>query len=134
MPKQKLLNGENIISLLLPMGGLGANSAKTLEVYVSVEGGTIDIAPANIKAVVAGSGIASGYVEWDGKIVIEEKIAIFSLQESVMTMKPLSDGVGFLFYKDMESGVVDTVPLYTMGSNSMTSLGLTDYVEIMEGE
>ena len=69
-PKQKVVDGENILSLLFPMGSLGANSAKRLEVYMLIEGGELVIAPANCKAAVAGSGIASGYTEWDGKIVI----------------------------------------------------------------
>ena len=68
-PKQKVVDGENILSLLFPMGSLGANSAKRLEVYMMIEGGELVIAPANCKAVVAGAGIASGYTEWDGKIV-----------------------------------------------------------------
>lgn len=134
IPKQKLLDGENIISLLYPLGGLGANSARTLEVYVSVEGGTIEIAPANCKAVVAGSGIASGYVEWDGKIVIEEKVAMFSLTNSVMAMKKLMCDVGTMFYTDVESGVKETVSIFSMGNNNVTLLGLADSCEMMEGE
>lgn len=134
IPKQKLLDGENIISLLYPMGGLGANSARTLEVYVSVEGGTLDIAPANCKAVVAGSGIASGYVEWDGKIVIEEKVAVFSFTNADMTVKKLVSDIGFMFYMDIESGITESIAPFSMEKNNMALIGLADSFEMMEGE
>ena len=90
-PKQKLQDGENIISLLYPISGLGANSAKHLEVYMTVEGGELTIAPANCKAAVAGSGIASGYIEWDGKIVIEESVGVVTMADNAMTLKKMND-------------------------------------------
>lgn len=81
-PLQKAVDGENIFSMLYPLGSLGANSAKRLEVYMSVSGGTATVAPANCKAAVCGSGIASGYTEWDGKIVMEERINAFTMVSS----------------------------------------------------
>lgn len=132
IPKQKAVNGENIFSLLLPMGGLGANSAKTLEVYMMAEGGTISIAPANCKAAVAGSGIASGYTEWDGKIVMEERFSLFNLENAVMMMKKISDAKQFDFYTDMRNIAEDSIGIYTL-SEKITLLGLSGNVEITEG-
>ena len=57
------------------------------------------MAPANCKAAVCGSGIASGYTEWDGKIVMEERINAFTMVESVMNMKLLSDSVAISMQK-----------------------------------
>ena len=124
-PKQKVVDGENILSLLFPMGSLGANSAKTLEVYMMVEGGTLTIAPTNCKAAVAGSGIASGYTEWDGKIVIEEKLSLLSLPDAIVTMKGLSDETELSFRTDVGDAISDSVGIYRLAS-TVTLFGLSD--------
>ena len=130
-PKQKVVDGENILSLLFPMGSLGANSAKRLEVYMMMEGGELVIAPANCKAAVAGSGIASGYTEWDGKIVIEQQISVLALVDADMVMKGLTGDVGFSFRTDMEGGMEETVGRYAL-SGRMVLLGLSDSAETVE--
>ncbi len=132
-PKQKVVDGENILPLLFPMGSLGANSAKRLEVYMMIEGGELTIAPANCKAAVAGSGIASGHTEWDGKIVIEQKISLLQIPNAVIHMKPLSGNVGFDEYTNVESGVSDVFGRYTL-NNKVTLLGLTSSVGMIEEE
>lgn len=133
LPKQKVMDGENILPLLLPIGNLGANSAKTLEVYMSVNGGSLTIAPANCKAAVAGSGIASGYTEWDGKIVIEEKIKSFAIQDSEVKLRAVKDGIAIRYYKDMERHLSDTVSRYKL-NNAITLLGISDGFEVSEEE
>lgn len=133
LPKQKVMDGENILPLLLPIGNLGANSAKTLEVYMSVTGGSLTIAPANCKAAVAGSGIASGYTEWDGKIVIEEKIKSFVIQDSEVKLRAVKDGIAIRYYKDMERHLSDTVSRYKL-NNAITLLGISDGFEVSEEE
>ena len=130
-PKQKVVDGENILPLLFPMGSLGANSAKRLEVYMMMEGGELVIAPANCKAAVAGSGIASGYTEWDGKIVIEQQISVLTLVDADMVMKGFSSDVGFSFRTDMEGGMEETVGRYALAGN-MVLLGLSDSAETVE--
>ena len=124
-PKQKVMDGENILPLLFPMGSLGANSAKRLEVYMMIEGGAITIAPANCKAAVAGSGIASGYAEWDGKIVIEQQISVLELQDAAVAMKDYSEDVNFTFRTDMENALGDSVGRYALAS-AVTLFGLSD--------
>lgn len=128
-PKQVLHDGENILSLLYPISGLGANSAKQLEVYMSVEGGEITIAPANCKAVVAGSGIASGFTEWDGKLVIEESVNVISMAENALTLKQLRDSAGTRVWQETIYGFADSVSLIQL-ENSMGLIGLSDLVEI----
>ena len=130
-PKQNVVDGENILSLLFPMGSLGANSAKRLEVYMMMEGGELVIAPTNCKAAVAGSGIASGYTEWDGKIVIEQQISVLTFVDADVTMKGLASGVGFSFRTDMEGGIEETVGRYAF-AGSMVLLGLSDSAETIE--
>ena len=132
-PKQKVVDGENILSLLFPMGSLGANSAKRLEVYMMVEGGELVIAPANCKAAVAGSGIASGYTEWDGKIIIEQQISLLQIPNAVVSVKALDGNVGFKTYTDMKSGVSDVFGRYTL-KNKVTLLGLSGNVGLVEEE
>lgn len=128
-PKQKLQDGENIISLLYPISGLGANSAKHLEVYMTVEGGELTIAPANCKAAVAGSGIASGYTEWDGKIVIEESVDVITMAENEFTLKKLGDTPVFRLWDESVYGFDDSVSLMQL-NNSMLLVGLSDSVGI----
>lgn len=130
-PRQKVVDGENILSLLFPMGSLGANSAKRLEVYMLIEGGELVIAPANCKAAVAGSGIASGYTEWDGKIVIEQQISVLTLVDADVTMKGLSSDAGFTFRTDVEGGIQETVGIYSI-AGTMTLFGLTDSANAVE--
>ena len=130
-PKQKAVDGENILPLLFPMGSLGANSAKRLEVYMLIDGGELVIAPANCKAAVAGSGIASGYTEWDGKIVIEQQISVLELPDAVMTMKGLTSDVGFSLRTDMVNTIGDSVGRYAL-AGTVTLLGLSDSAGIVE--
>ena len=130
-PKQKVLDGENILSLLFPMGSLGANSAKRLEVYMLIEGGELVIAPANCKAAVAGSGIASGYTEWDGKIVMEQQISVLTFPNSVVTMKGLSGEIDITFRNDMKNVLSDSFGRYNLAS-AVTLFGLSDRAETVE--
>ena len=128
-PKQTLHDGENILPLFYPISGLGANSAKQLEVYMSVEGGEITIDPANCKAAVAGSGIASGFTEWDGKLVIEESVNVVTMAENVLTLKQLRDSAGTRVWQETIYGFADSVSLIQL-ENSMRLIGLSDSVEI----
>ena len=113
------------------MGSLGANSAKRLEVYMLIDGGELVIAPANCKATVAGSGIASGYTEWDGKIVIEQQISVLKLADADVTMKGLTSDVGLSFRTDMEGGIQETMGIYSI-AGTMTLFGLTDSANAAE--
>jgi len=132
-PKQKVVDGENILPLLFPMGSLGANSAKRLEVYMLIDDGELVIAPANCKAAVAGSGIASGYTEWDGKIVIEQQISLLTLVDADMTMKGFASDIGFTYRTDMEGGIEETVGKYML-NGKVTLFGLSDSAEAVEEE
>jgi hypothetical protein len=129
-PKQAVHEGENIIPLLYPLGGLGANSAKQLEVYMMVEGGTLSIAAANCKAAVAGSGIASGYTEWDGKIVIEESVELFTMAENEMVLKKFEGSPAFSLQDETIHGFADALSLMQFQDNEMQLIGLSDAVEI----
>ena len=128
-PRQTLHDGENILPLFYPISGLGANSAKQLEVYMSVEGGEITIAPANCKAAVAGSSIASGFTEWDGKLVIEESVNVIAMAENHLTLKQLKDSAGTRVWQETIYGFADSVSLIQL-ENSMSLIGLSDSVEI----
>ena len=129
---QKAVDGENIFSMLYPLGNLGANSAKQLEVYMSVSGGTATVAPANSKAAVCGSGIASGYTEWDGKIVMEERINIFTMAESAMNMKLLRDSVAISMQKENVKGYSDRVAVFIMKNSAMSMQGVTGDTELLK--
>jgi len=131
-PLQKAVDGENIFSMLYPLGNLGANSAKQLEVYMSVSGGTATVAPANCKAAVCGSGIASGYTEWDGKIVMEERINIFTMAESAMNMKLLRDSVAISMQKENVKGYSDRVAVFIMKNSAMSMQGVTGDTELLK--
>ena len=128
-PRQTLHDGENILPLFYPISGLGANSAKQLEVYMSVEGGEITIAPANCKAAVAGSSIASGFTEWDGKLVIEESVNVIAMAENHLTLKQLKDSAGTRVWQETIYGFADSVSLIQL-ENFMSLIGLSDSVEI----
>ena len=128
-PRQTLHDGENILPLFYPISGLDANSAKQLEVYMSVEGGEITIAPANCKAAVAGSSIASGFTEWDGKLVIEESVNVVTMAENALTLKTLVDFAGTRVWQETIYGFADSVSLIQL-ENSMSLIGLSDSVEI----
>lgn len=128
-PKQKLHDGENIISLLYPISGLGANSAKRLEVYMTVEGGKMSIAPANCKAAVAGSGIASGYTEWDGKILVEEYVDVYKMGDNSVKLIKFSESLDVSTMKETIRGFTDAVSLFHLNSN-VNLIGLNDQVQI----
>lgn len=96
---------------------------------MTVEGGELTIAPANCKAAVAGSGIASGYTEWDGKIVIEESVDVITMAENEFTLKKLGDTPVFRLWDESVYGFDDSVSLMQL-NNSMLLVGLSDSVGI----
>lgn len=130
-PKQVVHEGENIISLLYPIGGLAANSARYLEVYMKVEGGTLTIPLANCKAAVAGSGIASGYTEWDGKIVIEEYVETFVMETPAMKLLTYKDSLNVATQDETVHGFADSISIMPLKS-TMTLYGLTDGGVVIE--
>lgn len=132
-PKQKVIDGNNIFALLYPMGGLGANSAKTLEVYMKAEGGLLRIAPANCKAAVAGSGIASGYAEWDGKIVVEENVGIYAMEQAAMSVRKMDGIVNIKTMDETAYGFMDSLGLIRL-DNTMSLFGLSDTAVIADTE
>ena len=125
-PMQKVMAGENSLPLLYPLGSLGANTAKTLEVYMKVEGGTMTIAPSNCKAAVAGSGIAAGNIPWDGKSVVEETVGLFDISGGMMSIFALNDSVQSRLMTDIPGAGADTIGLYQIGGGVMTMYSLTD--------
>ena len=132
-PKQKVIDGNNIFALLYPMGGLGANSAKTLEVYMKAERGLLRIAPANCKAAVAGSGIASGYAEWDGKIVVEENVGIYAMEQAAMSVRKMDGIVNIKTMDETAYGFMDSLGLIRLDS-TMSLFGLSDTAVISDTE
>ena len=126
-------DGDNIFTLLYPMGGLGANSAKTLEVYMKAEGGLLRIAPANCKAAVAGSGIASGYAEWDGKIVVEENVGIYAMEQAAMSVRKMDGIVNIKTMDETAYGFMDSLGLIRLNS-TMSLFRLSDTAVISDTE
>jgi hypothetical protein len=95
-----------------------------------VEGGTLTIAPTNCKAAVAGSGIASGYTEWDGKIVIEESVELFTMAENEMVLRKFDGSPAFSLQVETVHGFSDALSLMQFQDNEMQLVGLSDAVEI----
>lgn len=91
---------------------------------MKVEGGAVTIAPANCKAAVAGSGIASGYVEWDGKIVIEEHADVYTMKQAGMYARKLGDIVDVRMIEESVHGFTDSVGLMHL-NNAMRLFGLS---------
>ena len=114
---------------MYPISGLGANSAKRLEVYMTVEGGKMTIAPANCKAAVAGSGIASGYTEWDGKILVEEYVDVYKMGDNSVKLIKFSESLDVSTMKETIRGFTDAVSLFHL-DNRMDLIGLNDQVQI----
>ncbi len=131
-PREEVCEGAAIFPLLYPMGGLSANSARKLEVYMEVEGGTLTIAAAGCKAAVAGSGIAGGYVEWDGLIVVEESVGLLGITAEKVRLEKLDgSAAGFTHYVDERPGCLDTVALFRL-EGGVSLFGLRDTITGIE--
>ena len=92
VPRQRAWEGENIFSLLCPLGSFSAGTAGHVEVYMSVAGGTATVPVKYCKAAVTGCGITAGE-EWDGRIVAEDAVGVFALEPSGMELVAFSGDV-----------------------------------------
>ena len=92
VPRQRAWEGENIFSLLCPLGSFSAGTAGHVEVYMSVAGGTATVPVKYCKAAVTGCGITAGE-EWDGRIVAEDAVGVFALEPSRMELVAFSGDV-----------------------------------------
>ena len=79
-PQQRLLAGAHTLALFYPFASVEANAAKRLSVRLVCTGGTVKIAPYNIKATVTGQGMASE-LPWDGTLQFEELLMPLQLTE-----------------------------------------------------
>ena len=60
IPTQTYLHGRQILTLFYPMSAIIENSENTFDVYLSMEGGTVSIGEAQIRATISGQGLVAG--------------------------------------------------------------------------
>jgi hypothetical protein len=126
-PMQVVLAGANMLPLFFPLGGLSANSAKHIEVFMMVEGGSALIGVACCKASAIGSSIAGGVVEWDGRIVVEDSVELLGIQEVGISLKTFEDVLAVRTQVEDVHGFSDSVFLMELGEGDpLTLFGISD--------
>ena len=56
------------------MSSIIENSENTFDVYLSVDGGTVNIGESQIRATISGQGLVAGIGDWNGRIAINDII------------------------------------------------------------
>lgn len=74
IPQKTCIEGKHILTLFYPMSAIIENSENTFDVYLSVDGGTVNIGESQIRATISGQGLVAGIGDWNGRIAINDVI------------------------------------------------------------
>lgn len=77
-PVETWHSGKHILSLYYPIGNVVPNITNTFNVYLRMENGSGTVGIGDCIASISGQAMAAA-AAWDGKITIEESIALFSI-------------------------------------------------------
>ena len=110
IPTQTYLHGKQILTLFYPMSAIIENSENTFDVYLSMEGGTVNIGEAQIRATISGQGLVAGIGDWDGRIAITEDINRVAISQEGFVYDGFSDSVAITYPGHSRHGLTQAVP------------------------
>ena len=102
-PQQIELAGTNLLHLLLTFN-VQANTIYTLTVKLEADGGDISIAAGDVRAYLAGYGISTNDLPWDGNIDLSEEWTNENIP--AMTVQAMTDAV--VVRVIVEAAIIDT--------------------------
>ena len=91
IPQMTCVHGKHILTLFYPMSAIIENSENTFDVYLSVDGGTVNIGESQIRATISGQGLVAGVGDWNGRISINEIINRIAISDVPFGYKAISD-------------------------------------------
>ena len=91
IPQMTCVHGKHILTLFYPMSAIIENSENTFDVYLSVDGGTVNIGESQIRATISGQGLVAGVGDWNGRISINEIINRIAISDVPFGYTAISD-------------------------------------------
>ena len=73
------------------MSAIIENSENTFDVYLSMEGGTVNIGESQIRATISGQGLVAGIGDWNGRIAINDVITRIGIADVAFGHTTISD-------------------------------------------
>ncbi|MBR5529180.1 MAG: hypothetical protein IKU57_01770 [Oscillospiraceae bacterium] len=91
IPQMTCVEGKHILTLFYPMSAIIENSENTFDVYLSMEGGTVNIGESQIRATISGQGLVAGIGDWNGRIAINDVITRIGIADVAFGHTAISD-------------------------------------------
>lgn len=110
IPTQTYLQGRQVLTLFYPMSTIIENSENTFDVYLSMEGGTINIGEAQIRATISGQGLVAGIGDWNGRIAITEDITRVAISQESFVHDRFGSSVAIIHPWNSRHNITQTVP------------------------
>ena len=106
-PVETWHSGKHILSLYYPIENVVPNITNTFNVYLRVENGSGTVGIGDCIASISGQAMAAA-AAWDGKITIEETVALFSLGGG-LTAKSFTDAIAVETMELVQRNYSDTI-------------------------
>lgn len=91
IPQKTCVEGKHILTLFYPMSAIIENSENTFDVYLSMEGGTVNIGESQIRATISGQGLVAGIGDWNGRISVNEVIPRIGISDTPFGFTAFTD-------------------------------------------
>lgn len=96
IPQMTCVHGKQILTLFYPMSAIIENSENTFDVFLSVDGGTVNIGESQIRATISGQGLVAGIGDWNGRISINEIINRIGISDVPFGYTAISDSTAII--------------------------------------
>ena len=106
-PVETWHSGKHILSLYYPIENVVPNITNTFNVYLRVENGSGTVGIGDCIASISGQAMAAA-AAWDGKITIEETVALFSIGGG-LTAKSFTDAIAVETMELVQRNYSDTI-------------------------
>lgn len=123
IPAQTVSNGQHVLTITYPVLSLTKNIQGEIDVYLSIDDGTITITQGQIWASMIASGLAVS-TKWNGEIEISDEITVLSLQS--MTMAGMTDTISIAQQTPAGATIAQTIGGFAIGR--ITLAGVSDAV------
>lgn len=133
VPTESYSSGKHLLSLYYPIATVEAKTYNTFQVYLLLAGdGTATVDKAQLRATLIGQGLASGEVDWNGRIEVDETFVPQSL--FTISVKPMQEQVETSQQIPVQSGIEQIFERLTIPSLSIRAFSENIEVNQTEGE
>lgn len=127
-PVETLTAGKHIINLMYVLGDLAGSGS--FVVYMTANGGKVNIGESDIIATIFAQGKATAAVEWDGVIKVEENVPRIAINNPKITVNSIRDEMSVDVVDPRVNNMTERIGLIDIGRPKMIINSLRDVIEL----